>query len=140
MENLGYSAYFQTKVTFAPFFACVQLCLAYIVHSMRSDGARLIDSAARSTHRETAHEKGKEGMSTREEYVDQVSYPGKFEGEAPYVPYYWEAYLNGCADRDNGTVLGFDVTTEDRQLFPELKGRRTVRLIETEQGFVSEIR
>ena len=107
---------------------------------MRTDEARLIAFVALSTHRARTHEKGIEGMSTRKEYVDQVSHPGKFEGEAPYVPYYWEAYLNGFADRDNGAVLGFDVTAEDRQLFPELKGRRTVRLIETEQGFVSEIR
>ena len=75
----------------------------------------------------------------RQECIDAVSHPGKFEGEAPYVPYYWDAYLNGFADRDDGKVLGFDVTTEDRALFPELKGRRTVRLVETDQGFVCEV-
>lgn len=73
------------------------------------------------------------------EYKDQVSHPGKFEGEAPYVPYFWDAYLNGCADRDDGKILGFDVTAEDRQLFPELAGRHAVRLVETDQGFVQEV-
>lgn len=65
--------------------------------------------------------------------------PGKFEGEMRYVPYYWEAFLNGMADRDDGRVLEFDVTPEDKALFPELKRRRTVRLIETDTGFVCEI-
>jgi hypothetical protein len=74
-----------------------------------------------------------------DEYEDQVHHPGKFEGEAPYVPFYWEAYLNGMADRDDGKVLGFDVTADDKALFPELRKRRTVKLVETEQGFVCEV-
>lgn len=72
-------------------------------------------------------------------YVGEVSRPGKFQGEAPYVPFFWEAFLNGCADRDDGKTLGFDVTADDRALFPELKGRRTVRLQETGDGFVVEV-
>lgn len=65
--------------------------------------------------------------------------PGKFAGEPVYVPYFWDAYLNGCADRDDGTVLGFDVTAEDKELFPELKRRHTVELIERDDGFVCEV-
>ncbi len=68
-----------------------------------------------------------------------VADPGKFEGEAIYVPYYWDVYVNGGADRDDGRVLGFDIVAEDKALFPELKRRRTVKLIEDEQGFVREI-
>lgn len=68
----------------------------------------------------------------------RITSPGKFEGEHIYVPYYWEAYLNGCADRDNGTILGFDVTADDRREFPELKGKRTVRLYQHDDGFVCE--
>lgn len=64
--------------------------------------------------------------------------PGQFEGEMVYVPYFWEAYLNGMADRDNGRVLGFDLTAEDKAMFPELKGRRTVRLVQRDDGFVCE--
>lgn len=72
-------------------------------------------------------------------YREQCAHPGKFEGCAAYVPYYWDAFLNGCADRDDGHVLGFDVRPEDKALFPELKRRRTVRLEETDSGFVVEV-
>jgi hypothetical protein len=65
--------------------------------------------------------------------------PGQFEGEKLYVPYFWEAYLNGCADRDDGLVLGFDVNADDLREFPELKGRRTVRLMQSDDGFVVEV-
>lgn len=65
--------------------------------------------------------------------------PGKFEGEARYVPYYWEIYLNGFADADENSVLRFKVTKEGRKLFPELKKRRMVSLVEDNQGFVIEI-
>ncbi len=72
-------------------------------------------------------------------YADIVSHPGKFEGCAAYVPFYWDEYLDGCADRDDGDVLGFDVTKDDKVIFPELKRRRTVKLIETDQGFICEV-
>ena len=65
--------------------------------------------------------------------------PGKFEGECRYVPYYWGAFLDGGADRDDGRVLGFDVTDEDKAMFPELRRRRTVKLYERDDGFVCEI-
>lgn len=76
---------------------------------------------------------------TYAEWKDDVSHPGKFEGEAPYVPYFWEAYLNGFSDRDDGKILGFDVTAEDKAIFPELKKRRTVRLYQRDDGFVCEV-
>lgn len=66
--------------------------------------------------------------------------PGKFEGEALWVPYYREKGLEGFADRDDGQVWGFDVTPEDKRIFPELKRRRTVKLLETNSGFVCEVR
>lgn len=79
---------------------------------------------------------------TREYTVDAhgiIRNPGKFEGEALYVPYFWDAYLAGMADRDNGTVIGFDITAEDRAMFPELpKRKRTVRLYQRSDGFVCE--
>lgn len=65
--------------------------------------------------------------------------PGKFEGCMLYVVHYWDVFLNGFADRDNGHILGFDVTPEDKQEFPELKRRRTVRLCESDNGFVCEV-
>ena len=68
-----------------------------------------------------------------------VKSPGKFEGESRYVPYYWESYLNGFADGDDGEVLSFKVEPEDKTLFPELRRRKVVKLIETNDGFVTEV-
>ena len=65
--------------------------------------------------------------------------PGKFEGEMIYVPFYWDVFMNGLADRDNGRVLGFNVSPDDKKMFPELRRRRTVRLIERDDGFVVEV-
>lgn len=65
--------------------------------------------------------------------------PGKFEGEAVYVPYFWDAYLNGFADGDDGRVLWFRITPEDRAEFPEIpKRKRTIRLYQRDDGFVCE--
>ena len=69
----------------------------------------------------------------------RISSPGMFEGEAIYVPYFWDAYLNGFSDRDDGRVLGFDVSPEDKAIFPELKRRRTVKLYQRDDGFVCEV-
>ena len=66
--------------------------------------------------------------------------PGKFEGEMLYVPYYWDLFLNGGADSDNGKVLTFNVSDEDKVQFPELKKRKKVRLMEREDGFVVELK
>jgi hypothetical protein len=77
-------------------------------------------------------------MEQRDEYRAQVSGPGKFEGEAPYVPYFWDAYLNGAADDDTNGILTFNVTDEDRALFPELADRDAVYLYEDDNGFVGE--
>ena len=62
--------------------------------------------------------------------------PGKFEGEYLYVPYFWDLFLNGCADEDDGGVLRFNVTEKDRREFPELVAVQVVTLTECEQGFV----
>jgi hypothetical protein len=85
---------------------------------------------------------------TRQEILDDytvdasgvIRNPGKFEGEMIYVPYFWDLYLDGSADSDNGKVLGFKITPEDRIMFPELpKRKRTIRLAESDQGFVGEV-
>jgi hypothetical protein len=76
---------------------------------------------------------------TTSEYEEAVKHPGKFEGEAAYVPYFWDLYMEGGADRDYGDRLGFDIHDVDKLLFPELKHRRTVELRETDLGFVVEV-
>jgi hypothetical protein len=77
-------------------------------------------------------------MMTAAQSRRAVSYPGKFEGEAAYVPYFWDLFLEGFAGADHGDVMKFRVQPEDRALFPELKGRHWVSLRETDQGFVVE--
>jgi hypothetical protein len=72
-------------------------------------------------------------------YRAECKVPGKFEGCAPYIPYFWDTFLNGMADSDDGDVLTFQVDSDDRALFPELKGRRYVKLVETNDGFVCEV-
>jgi hypothetical protein len=69
-----------------------------------------------------------------------ITSPGQFEGEPLYVVHFWQAYLEGCADRDNGTVIGFDITPEDREEFPEIPRRkRTIRLVQSDQGFITQL-
>jgi hypothetical protein len=68
-----------------------------------------------------------------------IQSPGQFEGEAIYVPHYWDVAMSGFADRDNGRTYGFDITAEDRKEFPELgKKKRTVKLYQRDDGFICE--
>lgn len=61
---------------------------------------------------------------------------GKFENEPVYTVYFWNCYLDGGADEDDGEVLTFEVTPEDVVMFPELDGYRNVFVWETDSGFV----
>lgn len=73
--------------------------------------------------------------------------PGKFEGEAIYVPYFYWAMLNGCGDTidlswdDENTAMidVFHVTADDIIEFPELADRETVELWWDDNGFVWEV-
>lgn len=69
----------------------------------------------------------------------RIRTPGSFEGEMLYIPHFWDIAMNGFADRDNGTVYGFDINASDKQEFPELKGHRTVKLYQRDDGFVCEV-
>lgn len=83
---------------------------------------------------------------TRQEIMDTydineqgvITNPGKFEGEMLYVPYFWDAYMNGNGDwEDDFTV--FTVEPDDISEFPELMNTTFIKLYEDDQGFVSEI-
>ncbi len=77
-----------------------------------------------------------------EEYkvVDgRIQSPGKFEGEMLYVPAYWAAGLEGFADEDDGEVYVFELGAEDKKEFPELGGKRKLKLAESDVGFVYEV-
>jgi hypothetical protein len=62
--------------------------------------------------------------------------PGKFEGEMLYVPFYWDIAMNGFANEDDGEVFTFLIEPEDKAIFPELNDRRSLRLYESDLGFV----
>lgn len=65
--------------------------------------------------------------------------PGKFEGQPRYAVWFWEAYLDGRAEIDDGETMSFDVDDSDVKRFPELKEYlgAAVSLREDDQGFVT---
>lgn len=69
----------------------------------------------------------------------RIRSPGKFEGEALYVPYFWDMYMDGFAQSVDDGVIKMAVELDDRIEFPELEGIEEVWLWVTEQGFVTEI-
>lgn len=69
---------------------------------------------------------------------NRITSHGTFEGEPRYVPYFWQFYLEGVADRDDGKTIGFDVKDYDKVEFPELKHRKTVKICQDLSGFVKE--
>jgi len=75
-------------------------------------------------------------VKIRKECKAAVKGPGKFEGEAIYVPYVYDVYLDGGLDFDDGEQFGILLRAEDKLIFPELEGRRSVRLFETLDGFI----
>jgi hypothetical protein len=76
------------------------------------------------------------------DYEDMARGPGKFEGEPRYVPYFWEMDSSAYemeGDEFEGYTFTYEVTADDIALFPELKDRKSVSLIEREDGFVIEL-
>jgi hypothetical protein len=64
--------------------------------------------------------------------------PGKFEFQPRYMPYFYEVYLDGLFSILPHGVISIEVWEEDKNLFSELRPRKRVRFIITEQGFVEE--
>lgn len=82
-------------------------------------------------------------IESRKDVLDQyevedgvIRSPGKFEGEAVFVPYLWEVYLNGGATEDDGEIITIDIDDDDRQMFPELLTVVRAYLEESSTGFV----
>jgi hypothetical protein len=73
-----------------------------------------------------------------------ITSPGKFEGQMLYLPFFWDVFLNGFADDDNGNKITILISPEDIKMFPEIIGWRgcgkiMVQFRETDQGFVVEV-
>lgn len=70
---------------------------------------------------------------------NRITSPGKFEGELNYVPYLWDAVLNGFGtivdgEGDNVTTR-LELTPDDKLHWPNLYGD-FADLWEDSQGFV----
>jgi len=88
---------------------------------------------------------------TRTDYEAEVIGPGKFGGEHPYVPYFYDVMTHGFVDEEasypegGGWVGIFEVDEEAIRMFPELKGKRgqaarkKVAIYERSDGIVEEI-
>jgi hypothetical protein len=81
-----------------------------------------------------------------EYHVDEhglIDSPGKFEGEAAYVPSFWALGLEGGADDDiyadrdgEVPVFVFYLTDEDKKSWPALADVERLELWEADNGFV----
>lgn len=89
---------------------------------------------------EVMPKRAERAMKERKDYEEDVSRPGKYEGERPYVPYFYEMYLDtGCAYEDHGRTLEFVVDKEDAEMFPDLLEEGDhVFFYESENGFIIE--
>ncbi len=63
----------------------------------------------------------------------------RFDREPGYVPYFWWAAEQGRAPAYRGDVLAFEVSEDDRRVFPELRGVDVVA-IQVCEGQVREAR
>lgn len=80
---------------------------------------------------------------TVEECEELVKGPGKFEGCARYVPYFYELMLEGAYDDDDwdtndNVTYWFIVNEEDVAIFPELTLNDRIGIFTDDNGFVKE--
>ena len=72
-----------------------------------------------------------------DESGERIVSPGKFEGEPVYIPHFWDEFLNGCADEDDGETMIFHICDEDRAQFPSLANVAAVYIEQDDNGFVN---
>ena len=73
------------------------------------------------------------------DYERIISSPGKFEGEAPWVPYFYGEAMDGGAEEEremHGTLVSlFTVEPEEANMFSELNQGDQVAVWEDDNGF-----
>jgi len=69
-------------------------------------------------------------------YEELTKQPGKFEGEARYVPYFYDLMLEGTGEQLDDEVISIKITPEDIKIFPELQDYKEVLLTVDNNGFV----
>lgn len=72
----------------------------------------------------------------RAKFLEETHHPGKFEGEPAYTPYFYEMMLDGGGEQTSSGGDRFRVSAEDRDIFPELKGKKTITIHVRDDGFV----
>jgi hypothetical protein len=79
-------------------------------------------------------------ISTYTVVEDRIVSSWKYTGQRLYVPFLWDRAEEGWADAeaDNGDPL-FVTLPEDLKEFPELSGRKMIRLHEDDEGRVTEV-
>lgn len=83
---------------------------------------------------------------TRSFYEHAASSPGKFQGEPPYTPYFYEEVCEYGPDDEFGDessggsyFFACNVNDADREMFPELADKDAVFFTVSEAGSVFEI-
>ena len=81
-----------------------------------------------------------EAIAIRAEGEETARHPGKFEGCARYMSYFYEQSLDGCCDQDGpGGIISVEIGPRDKVIWPELKRRKRVRFVESDSGFIYEV-
>ena len=73
----------------------------------------------------------------RAHYEDMVKGPGKFEGEPPWTPYFYDVYLMDEGEYISDGIHEIEILSEDPEIFPEILGHKKARVYFSEQGFIS---
>lgn len=72
---------------------------------------------------------------TRREAERLVQQPGKFAGEPPWTPYFYDL-LDGAAEQVSENTVAVPIDPIDVGQFPELSEHSTIYLTELDEGFV----
>lgn len=76
----------------------------------------------------------------RKELREELTGFGRMAGQPIYVAFYWDAYMNGFADEDDGDILTFRISDAERKAFPEIPRRKKrIRLQQSDSGFIYEV-
>lgn len=73
---------------------------------------------------------------TRSECEAAVARPGRFEGAPRYIPFFHDAWLDGCGHVADDATDVVEIDPTDVAIFPELKGFTEVVLEWDDFGFI----
>lgn len=68
--------------------------------------------------------------------VNGIIREGKFTGCPPFAPYFWQQVKDGLADDRKGRTYIFDITSKDKQKFPDLERFEIIKISKDRDGFI----